>query len=101
MPGAPGGSGGPAGPAGANGKDGAQGDKGPEGQQGLQGKQGEPGPEGEKGEEGSPWTAGGTLPSGETETGIWAFGWLAVMRVSVVYGSFGSSQLTGMGGCEN
>jgi hypothetical protein len=27
--------------------------------------------EGEKGEEGSPWTAGGTLPSKSTETGIW------------------------------
>jgi hypothetical protein len=25
-----------------------------------------------KGEEGSPWTLGGTLPSGETETGTWA-----------------------------
>jgi hypothetical protein len=26
------------------------------------------------GKEGSPWTAGGTLPSGQTETGTWAFG---------------------------
>jgi hypothetical protein len=28
---------------------------------------------GEKGEEGSPWTDGGTLPPGATETGTWAF----------------------------
>jgi hypothetical protein len=26
------------------------------------------------GKEGSPWTAGGTLPSGKTETGTWTFG---------------------------
>jgi hypothetical protein len=26
------------------------------------------------GEEGSPWTAGGTLPSGSSETGVWAYG---------------------------
>jgi hypothetical protein len=26
------------------------------------------------GAEGSPWTVGGTLPSGKTETGVWAFG---------------------------
>jgi collagen triple helix repeat protein len=29
---------------------------------------------GEKGAEGSPWTAGGTLPSGATETGSWSAG---------------------------
>jgi hypothetical protein len=29
---------------------------------------------GKEGKEGSPWTAGGTLPSGRTETGAWAFG---------------------------
>jgi hypothetical protein len=28
---------------------------------------------GAEGDKGSPWTAGGTLPSGETETGAWAF----------------------------
>ncbi|HEV7483325.1 MAG TPA: hypothetical protein VGO13_09530 [Solirubrobacterales bacterium] len=27
---------------------------------------------GEKGKEGSPWTAGGTLPSGKTEKGVWS-----------------------------
>lgn len=34
---------------------------------GLEGEPGEPG------EEGSPWTAGGTLPKGATETGAWGF----------------------------
>ena len=29
---------------------------------------------GAKGKEGSPWTAGGTLPSGKTETGVWTLG---------------------------
>jgi hypothetical protein len=29
---------------------------------------------GKEGKEGSPWAAGGTLPSGKTETGTWAFG---------------------------
>jgi collagen triple helix repeat protein len=36
------------------------------------GKEGKEGKEGPQGEEGSPWTAGGTLPSGSTETGAWA-----------------------------
>jgi hypothetical protein len=31
------------------------------------------GAKGEQGDEGSPWTAGGTLPPGEVETGAWAF----------------------------
>jgi hypothetical protein len=31
------------------------------------------GKEGKDGKEGSPWTAGGTLPKGSTETGAWAF----------------------------
>ena len=29
---------------------------------------------GKEGKEGSPWTAGGTLPEGSTETGIWSLG---------------------------
>jgi hypothetical protein len=37
------------------------------------GKEGEPGEQGEAGPEGQPWTAGGTLPPGATETGSWAF----------------------------
>jgi hypothetical protein len=32
------------------------------------------GKEGKNGKEGEPWTAGGTLPSGKTETGGWAMG---------------------------
>jgi hypothetical protein len=67
---------GPAGPAGANGAAGAQGPAGPAGaagKEGPQGKEGKQGLEGKQGPEGSPWTAGGTLPSGETETGSWAF----------------------------
>ena len=61
---------GPAGPAGANGAPGPQGPAGPAGAAGKEGPQGK---EGKQGLEGSPWTAGGTLPSGETETGAWAF----------------------------
>jgi hypothetical protein len=71
--GAPGAAG-PAGPAGANGKDGAKGDKGDTGAQGAQGPQGIQGKEGKQAKEGSPWTAGGTLPSGESEYGHWAYG---------------------------
>jgi hypothetical protein len=43
---------------------------------------GEEGPEGPAGPEGSPWTAGGTLPSGKTETGGWAFGTVSEGAVS-------------------
>ena len=46
---------------------GSQGPAGPPGQ----GVPGPPGPEGPKGAEGSPWTAGGTLPSGKTLSGTW------------------------------
>jgi hypothetical protein len=83
---------GSAGAPGAPGKDGAQGLKGEtgaEGKQGLEGKEGKAGatggtgpagakgatgatgPTGTTGATGSPWTAGGTLPSGKTETGSW------------------------------
>jgi hypothetical protein len=69
--GAPGSTGaqGPAGTAGANGKDGANGAAGVgiEGKQGAEGKQGEPGKAGKNGLTG--FTK--TLPSGETETGVW------------------------------
>ena len=69
------GSAGPQGPAGANGKDGT------DGKDGLAGAKGETGPAGPAGAKGaagaagpagSPWTAGGTLPVGSTETGGWA-----------------------------
>jgi len=66
KPGAPGGTGatGPAGPNGSNGGNGSKGDTGPEGKQG---------PEGKRGQEGSPWTDGGTLPTGSEETGVWSY----------------------------
>jgi hypothetical protein len=68
------GSAGPTGAAGAKGENGATGTvgpQGPEGKAGKEGKEGEEGTPGAKGETGSPWTAGGTLPSGSTETGAW------------------------------
>jgi hypothetical protein len=55
---------GPRGPRGATGPAGAQGPAG-------QGRQGPAGPAGPRGPEGSPWVAGGTLPSGRTESGTW------------------------------
>jgi hypothetical protein len=57
---------GPAGPAGAQGPAGPAGAKGDAGANGSNGAAGATGPEG------SPWTAGGTLPAGKTETGTWA-----------------------------
>jgi hypothetical protein len=89
---------GPAGPAGANGSNGANGKDGVNGVNGAPGQNGEsvtitnlaPGEcangeggarfeagseeaEACNGKEGSPWTAGGTLPSGKTETGTWSW----------------------------
>jgi hypothetical protein len=89
---------GPAGAAGPAGAPGAAGAKGDQGSAGTAGKDGKsvivtsvgiaqcggrggvvveeestpPGVEVCNGEEGSPWTAGGTLPPGSTETGIWS-----------------------------
>jgi hypothetical protein len=73
------GAAGPAGPAGAAGAGtaGATGPQGPAGTAGAKGETGAtgvPGPPGPKGSTGSPWTAGGTLPSGKTETGAWSVG---------------------------
>ncbi len=65
---------GAAGAQGPKGDTGAQGPKGDTGAKGETGAPGAPGEPGEPGEEGSPWTAGGVLPSGETETGVWAAG---------------------------
>jgi hypothetical protein len=91
---------GPAGPTGPQGAAGAQGPKGDAGASGAPGQDGtsvantvepkgvnckEGGTKlagssttyacnGEKGKEGSPWTAGGKLPSGATETGVWGTG---------------------------
>jgi hypothetical protein len=71
---------GPAGPAGPAGPVGAAGPVGPAGANGAVGPQGPAGPQGpkgDKGDPGDPWTAGGTLPAGETETGAWSFGFSA------------------------
>jgi hypothetical protein len=92
---------GPAGSAGAKGDTGAAGSNGTNGAPGANGTSvtstaftGEEEPESEpceeqggtelksasgvtyacNGKEGSPWTAGGTLPKGKTETGVWSFG---------------------------
>ena len=82
---------GKAGPAGAQGAAGPQGQTGSGGTKGETGAEGKPGPEGKPGSQGAtcakgttgatgpqgatgePWTAGGRLPSGKTETGTWAF----------------------------
>jgi hypothetical protein len=55
------------------GKTGPAGKTGPQGEAGSAGEAGSGGETGPEGKEGSPWTAGGTLPSGKTETGTWAF----------------------------
>ena len=65
---------GPRGPKGATGPAGPAGPVGPKGDAGQQGPQGPPGNQGPQGPEGEPWTAGGTLPSGETETGMYSLG---------------------------
>jgi hypothetical protein len=64
---------GPAGAAGTAGPAGAKGDTGAPGAAGAAGV-GTEGKQGIQGKEGSPWTAGGTLPSEQTETGSWAIG---------------------------
>jgi hypothetical protein len=87
----PAGTAGPAGPAGAvgakgetgaagqngaSGEKGAQGEKGSAGTNGFNGTngaKGPAGPTGPTGTTGSPWTAGGTLPVGSSETGQWSF----------------------------
>jgi hypothetical protein len=62
---------GPVGPAGPQGSQGPAGPAGPTGPQGSQGPAGKTGETGKTGLTGSPWTAGGTLPVGATETGVW------------------------------
>jgi hypothetical protein len=65
------GSAGPVGPAGASGAKGENGASGAQGPEGKEGKAGANGTNGTNGKNGSPWTAGGTLPPGSTETGAW------------------------------
>jgi hypothetical protein len=59
------------GAAGSTGPAGAAGAKGDAGAAGTAGAAGAPGAPGTPGKEGSPWTAGGVLPAGKTETGTW------------------------------
>jgi hypothetical protein len=63
---------GPAGPAGAKGDAGANGTAGGVGPAGPQGPQGTKGATGPQGPAGSPWTVGGTLPSGQSLKGSWS-----------------------------
>jgi Collagen triple helix repeat (20 copies) len=66
---------GPQGSPGARGETGAAGAPGatgPKGETGATGATGAKGATGAAGATGSPWTAGGTLPSGSTETGVWS-----------------------------
>jgi len=58
---------GPRGPVGPTGSAGSKGDPGARGPAGPEGKQGA------KGDKGDPWTAGGVLPPGATETGVWGY----------------------------
>jgi hypothetical protein len=67
----PAGAAGAAGPVGATGPAGPAGSTGPSGPAGAKGETGGTGKDGKDGKEGSPWTAGGTLPSEKTETGVW------------------------------
>jgi hypothetical protein len=68
----PAGAAGLAGPAGGVGPQGAPGTPGTPGGPGPEGKEGKAGKNGTNGKEGSPWTDGGTLPVGSTETGVWS-----------------------------
>ncbi|HEY2631122.1 MAG TPA: collagen-like protein [Solirubrobacteraceae bacterium] len=54
---------------GPEGKPGSPGTAGAQGLVGKEGPEGKAGKDGKDGKDGSPWTAGGTLPSGATETG--------------------------------
>ena len=62
------------GTTGAKGATGATGPTGEAGEEGLEGEAGPKGATGVTGPEGSPWTAGGTLPSGKSEYGTWSAG---------------------------
>jgi hypothetical protein len=75
---------GPAGPEGTTGPVGPKGETGPTGPKGSTGAKGETGADGKEGKEGSPWTAGGTLPSGKTETGTFAAGPTSTAKSSLL-----------------
>lgn len=63
---------GPKGEKGAKGDTGERGEKGDSGDKGEKGDRGEKGEKGERGEKGEPGQAIQILPSGQTETGVWA-----------------------------
>jgi len=75
------------GPAGAKGDTGPQGATGPQGTTGPQGATGPKGATGATGPKGEPWTAGGTLPHGATETGTWLVNTVTPEKFSNPYGS--------------
>ena len=79
---------GPAGAQGPQGSVGAQGPQGPAGAAGKDGAPGKDGKEGKTGKEGSPWTAGGTLPSGKTEKGTWNLGPVTAASLPPFIGEF-------------
>jgi hypothetical protein len=101
---------GAAGPAGPVGPPGAPGAPGATGETGATGAPGAAGATGPTGPEGSPWTAGGTLPAGETETGAWSYGKTSTAGSTHVMASFaiplaselppGSAHLIGASGEE-
>jgi hypothetical protein len=66
------GAAGPPGEKGAQGEKGTAGTNGFNGSTGAKGATGATGPTGPTGATGSPWTAGGTLPAGSSETGQWS-----------------------------
>lgn len=68
----PAGADGATGATGADGATGATGSDGATGADGATGTTGADGATGATGPEGSPWTAGGTLPSGKTVVGAWS-----------------------------
>ncbi len=117
APGAAGAQGaqGPAGPAGPGGAKGENGSSGKDGKQGATGPEGKPGKDGKSVEvipvhtgqtecagnggaivepeavevcNGSPWTVGGTLPKGDTETGTWAIGTVTTENIAASTLSF-------------
>jgi hypothetical protein len=60
------------GPQGPKGDKGEKGDQGEKGERGEKGEKGDRGEKGEKGDRGEPGQAIQILPSGQTETGVWA-----------------------------
>ena len=83
----PAGTTGAQGPQGAQGPAGAKGETGPQGATGPQGTTGAKGATGATGPQGNPWTAGGTLPAGETETGTWLVNTVTPNALLSAYGS--------------